>query len=275
MTSKLIPSSCSFCNGDRFEQIFSYDTPLKDEPNYSFFDTIEFYREVWECLGCGHLHIRPDFDISGIYEDDYMESNYDSLEGIHQEYDRIMNIPRHESNNIQRVENIHRFLANRFWFETNNNDLFDVGTGLGVFPGLMKQHGWDCTVLDPDCRAVEHARKHIGVTAHQGLLTEETPVETYDFVSLIKVLEHVKDPKRLLELGSQYLSESGICYIEVPDGPIAANEGPHRMEFTSIHYHAFSPESITRLICSTDMILLELERVHEPSGKYTLRVFCE
>ena len=40
-----------------------------------------------------------------------------------------------------------------------------MGSGLCVFLHALKQAGWDGTALDPDPRAMEHARRVVGVEA--------------------------------------------------------------------------------------------------------------
>jgi len=275
-SSKLRPAVCEFCGTTRFELIHTYDSPLEQEPNYEFASTNDYYREVWKCECCNHMYLIPEFgyDIERIYQDDYMESNYGSVEEIHSKFSTIMDLPKSESNNYHRVKNVNRFINNRSEDINREWTLYDIGTSLGVFPAQMKEKGWECTILDPDSRAVKHAREYIGIDAQEGLLTPDTEVDTqYDLVSLIKVLEHNPDPIELLKLGKQFVNDDGYIYIEVPDGLTAAKSGYQRMEFNSTHFHAFSPISVSMLAESAGLELLEFERVYEPSGKYTLRAF--
>ena len=48
-----------------------------------------------------------------------------------------------------------------------------------------------------------------------------------------------------------------------------------REEFFIEHYHAFSLASIGLLIEKAGLTILSIERLREPSGKYTLRAFCK
>jgi hypothetical protein len=68
--------------------------------------------------------------------------------------------------------------------------------------------------------------------------------------------------------------ENGIVYVELPDGEAAISEGAGREEFFIEHYHAFSMSSAALLARCAGFTPLLIERLREPSGKFTLRVFC-
>jgi hypothetical protein len=69
------------------------------------------------------------------------------------------------------------------------------------------------------------------------------------------------------------VAEKGFVYVEVPDGPAAAAAGPEREEFFIEHLHAFSPASLALLADRAGFSLLRVERLHEPSTKFTLAAF--
>jgi hypothetical protein len=95
----------------------------------------------------------------------------------------------------------------------------------------------------------------------------------FDVVTFNKVLEHVTDPVSMLARSAQHLCEDGFVYIELPDGEAALAEGPQRQEFFIDHWHVFSAASLALLATRAGFRLQALERLHEPSGKYTLRAF--
>ncbi len=64
---------------------------------------------------------------------------------------------------LARVNRICSFAGSYFATDAPSQ-LLDVGSGLAVFPYAMRLRGWNCTALDPDPRAVEHARNIAGVT---------------------------------------------------------------------------------------------------------------
>ena len=70
------------------------------------------------------------------------------------------------------------------------------------------------------------------------------------------------------------MAEHGFVYIELPDGEAAAREeGFGREEFFVEHFHVFSVASIARLAEHAGFEARVIERLREPSSKYTLRAF--
>ena len=64
-----------------------------------------------------------------------------------------------------------------------------------------------------------------------------------------------------------------MIYLELPDGTEAVKDTIMREEFFIEHYHAFSMSSICLLIEKAGFTTLRVDRLKEPSGKYTLRAF--
>jgi hypothetical protein len=92
-------------------------------------------------------------------------------------------------------------------------------------------------------------------------------------VTFNKVLEHVEDPVALLAKAAELLEPQGFVYAEVPDGEAAAVEGPGREEFFIEHHHVFSPASLALTAARAGLSALAIERLREPSTKFTLRAF--
>jgi 2-polyprenyl-3-methyl-5-hydroxy-6-metoxy-1,4-benzoquinol methylase len=95
----------------------------------------------------------------------------------------------------------------------------------------------------------------------------------FDVIAFNKVLEHVPDPAVMLRKALAHGHPEGFVYVEVPDGEVAAAEGPGREEFFIDHWHVFSAASVALLAQRAGYSLRALERLREPSGKYTLRTF--
>ncbi len=69
------------------------------------------------------------------------------------------------------------------------------------------------------------------------------------------------------------LAPGGHVYCEVPDAPAAAAEGPGREEFFIEHLHVFSPASLAMAAARAGLSPVRTERLHEPSGKWTIAAF--
>ncbi len=260
--------SCPLCHATRLELVFRYTERPAAETDFGI-PPEDYGREFWRCENCGHMIAAIDLPTKGLYEGVYMDATY-SGKGMIETFDRIMSLPSEESDNAQRVHRIQE----HFGGTPAEPTVLDVGSGLGVFPARMKEEGWRCTALDPDARAAEHLRE-IGVEAVQADFMEADDLGDFTLVALNKVLEHVDDPVAMLARCERFLAPGGVVYVEVPDGELAARDpaGPDREEFYIEHLWAFSLTSLSLLADRAGFDSLRVERVREPSDKYTLFAF--
>ena len=95
----------------------------------------------------------------------------------------------------------------------------------------------------------------------------------FDVITFNKVLEHVEDPVTMLARATRHLNPKGFVYVEVPDGEAASVEGSEREEFFIEHHHVFSPASMAMTAERAGFRVEALERLREPSTKFTIRTF--
>jgi SAM-dependent methyltransferase len=253
--------------------VFRYTEPPEGEVRFSSVPAQGYDREVLRCPVCGHFVSRASLDLAALYGADYANSTYGG--DLRPTYDRIMGLPVERSDNRGRVASLRAFwrALHDGHASPDSPRLLDVGSGLAVFPALMKEAGWQCTALDPDPRFVAHARTVAGVEGVCADFMRADDLGVFDLITLNKVLEHVEDPSPMLARCLRFLAPGGLVYLELPDGETAAGGGPGREEFFIEHYHIFSAASLALLAMSSGFALLRLERLREPSGKYTLRAF--
>lgn len=264
------------CGSKEFEVIFRYDRPPEGETRFPISCSAGYYREIRQCAHCGHYVNRHQMDLARLYEGAYVDATY-GAGGIRRTYERIMALPPEKSDNYDRVKRILEVVpAIRNGHAGGRQPaVLDVGSGLCVFLKRMKDAGWSCTALDPDPEAVEHARSLVGVEAVSADFMQADGLGSFDLVTFNKVLEHVADPVAMLQRSRRYLRDGGVVYVEVPDGEAAAEEGPGREEFFIEHEHVFSLCSLGLLASRAGFTTCLLERVREPSSKFTLRAFLQ
>jgi SAM-dependent methyltransferase len=257
------------CEGRHLVPAFAYT--LRPEGEVAFPLAGEYRREYRRCSLCEHWFSHHEMDLSALYDGTYVDATYG--DGMRRTYERIMALPAQRSDNLGRVAAVLEFAARRFASTRPAPTLLDVGAGLAVFPARMKEAGWRCTALDPDARASAHAREVAGVATVTGDFRNlAATLGRFDVISFNKVLEHVEDPVAMLAASGGLVAPGGFAYIELPDVAAAA-EGPGREEFFIEHHHVFSAASLALLAARAGFGVLKLERLHEPSGKYTLRGF--
>ena len=139
----------------------------------------------------------------------------------------------------------------------------------------MNAAGWNVVAVEPDPRTAQHLREAVGVEA------QAVPIEAlgrdfagrFDAVTFNTVLEHVEDPVAMLGAARPLLAPGGFVYIEVPDAEAASAHGKEREEFFIEHHHVFSAASLALTAARAGFAVLDLERLREPSSKFTLRAF--
>lgn len=253
---------------------FSYDAPPDGETRFDLAGAT-YRRRYRVCACCGHWFGEHDLDLTALYERAYGEATYGGAAGLERQFRRIMALPPAQSDNRQRVARVTDHAARAAPSPAHARRLLDVGSGLGVFPAAMAAQGWSVVGLEPDPRTVAHLRDVVGITAFAERLDALDPgtVGRFAAITFNKVLEHVEDPVHLLAAAVPLMDDHAFIYIEVPDVAAAA-AGPGREEFFIEHHHVFSPASVVLMAERAGLSVTRLERLREPSGKYTLAMFA-
>lgn len=266
------------CGSSTLELIHEFRQPPSVEIRFELAKGETYFRRLLRCRACRHVLSKHELDDSKLYQGDYVTSNY-GAEGLKRTFDKINALDPKRSDNVGRVNTVAAFTKN--WFEEKGRgasfspSVLDIGSGLCVFLHRLKdEQGWKCTALDPDARACKHAEENVGVRVIQGDLMKVTPEPAFDLVTLNKVIEHSHFPIQMLTRARGFLSKGGLVYVEVPDAEGALDEGPDREEFTIDHPHAFSATSLSLCLDRAGFRLASMQRLREPSGKFTLRAFA-
>jgi len=267
------PVHC-MCGADRFTTVYTYFAPPAGEVRFAH-SAGTYRREIFRCSLCGHYVSIHEMDDQGLYGGAYVDSTYGGDEGMRRTYEKILALPPERSDNAGRVRRVVEFAAPHAPEPGARRSILDVGSGLGVFLRRMKDEGWECTALDPDPRAARHASETAGVHAVCADFMTSPPAALGRFhvVSFNKVLEHVRDPAAMLARAAPLLRPGGFVYLELPDGEAAVSEGFGREEFFIEHFHVFSLASVSLLAERAGFRALAVERLREPSTKFTLRAF--
>lgn len=263
------------CGSREFSTVFTYLAPPYGEVRFDF-GTAPYFREVRRCTNCGHYLSVHDIDMRALYSGQYVDATYGD-DGLNRAFDRIIGLPEDKSDNVGRVEHVRDFCQMHFAKALVTGKMpkvLDVGSGLCVFlHRLHRLTGWPCTALDPDRRAAAHAKEVAGVNGLCADFMQTEDIGQFDLITFNKVLEHVVDPLSMLAHANRCLAPGGAVYLELPDGEAAAVDGEGREEFFIDHHHVFSPASIGELARGAGFQVLKIERLREPSTKYTMRAF--
>jgi SAM-dependent methyltransferase len=105
-------------------------------------------------------------------------------------------------------------------------NLLDVGCGLGFFIDGVRSHcKWRVFGVELAAAAVEFARAELGLEVTQAEFSElEYPDAFFDYIQLHNVLEHVRDPMKLLKECRRILKPNGALHLRVPNGMIDSRD---------------------------------------------------
>ncbi|HEV7521484.1 MAG TPA: class I SAM-dependent methyltransferase [Candidatus Angelobacter sp.] len=100
--------------------------------------------------------------------------------------------------------------------------LLDVGTGIGQFLSLARTSYREVYGTEVSATAVAIAKEKYGLDLFHGTIEELARQKmTFDNITLFHVLEHVPDPKEMLETCHSLLAPGGRIVIAVPNEVIS------------------------------------------------------
>lgn len=166
--------------------------------------------EVIDCRHCGFKHLVP----------------IPSPEELEQVY-------RHEYYSVEKPLYLERYREDLPWWNQvydERYDLFedllagggrrilDVGSGPGYFLLRGKERGWQTLGIEPSEQSAAYSRE-MGLEIVEEFLGPQTAPQlgAFDVVHLSQVLEHIPDPKGLLDVVRDLLRPDGLVYVVVPN----------------------------------------------------------
>lgn len=96
------------------------------------------------------------------------------------------------------------------------NRLLDLGCGAGNLLLAARKNGWDAQGLDVSPNAVKHVRE-LGFECFQGELQKARfPSQHFDVITAAEILEHLSEPRLLLQEVSRLLRPGGLFWTTTP-----------------------------------------------------------
>lgn len=202
-----------------------------------FFCKKEHYA-YFSCKNCRTLFLSPSpssEDINSLYEGEY---NY---RVDHKTEKRLRN-------------NAKRILKTLQYLHPQGKTLLDIGSGFGFFLEESIHAGFSVTGLEPAKNLFKYSTKTLKLPVFNASFHHyfaNHPKKSFDFISLIHVIEHLPNPSETIRLISKHLNKNGILYIETPnlDSWLFKTE---QTEYTFLtppdHLFLFSKKSFSNII---------------------------
>ena len=259
----------SYCK-HKFILVKTYTSKPKSEVNFKL--NGKYLRRYYECKICNHHISDHKYNLSSLYSGDYVKATYGNYEDLKLRYKKINNLKPIKSDNFNRCLRIRSFFKKiNKTFKT-----LDIGSGLGIFPKKLKSKKFnDITLIETDKIYINFLKNYLNF---KKTFKKQSNLKNkkFDFITLNKVLEHIVNPSLFLKKYLNNLKKNGYIYIELPN--IDAREdhiGYDREEFFIEHHHVFSKISLILMLTKLNLKILKVEKIQEPSSKYTLFCFAQ
>lgn len=229
---------------------------------------------IVRCVNCSHQYPNP----MPFPKDDHLDELYVNAE----EYFRGHDVETKKQAGLELMKNFEKRLGRRGKF-------LDVGCGVGEYLWAAKESGWEYEGVDPSSEFIELGKKHLGVEGRICILEEaEFEDEEFDAVAMSSVIEHIYNPRELLDEIWRVLKPGGIFWFDAPneDG-LYMKMGNLYMKmqgkdwvitmaptFPPYHVQGFNPKSLKYLLNQTNFDLDRLIMfggVWEFTGEKSLR----
>lgn len=169
-----------------------------------------------------------------------------------------------------KLQNFSGVLENMGQLGHSSGQLLEIGCYCGLFLQLARSKGWTVKGIEPEVTAHRYAVSALGLDVHRGTLRNaRLPGEAYDAVVMLQVLEHILDPRAVLEESRRVLSARGLLAVEVPNIDCWGFRlaGKRHRHFARHHVNFFSPPTLTKLL---ESIGFEILRVVFPARVISL-----
>jgi 2-polyprenyl-3-methyl-5-hydroxy-6-metoxy-1,4-benzoquinol methylase len=183
---------------------------------------------VVECAGCGLRRAEPqptDAELSAIYDEHYYEQ-FGFVEGERTSDEGLARTKRATFASLLTTAMPHVGVSAR------GKRLLDVGCGLGFSLLAARDLGFDAVGLDPLAPSDPAARP--GRRILRGSIESFASSDRFDVVSMIDVIEHVRDPVATLRAVDRLLVPRGVVVVATND---CSSRGARTLGARWVHYH--------------------------------------
>lgn len=171
--------------------------------------------EIIDCADCSFVHLNPiprENELKEFYEKQYYKEKRDKLK-----------IPK-------------KVVKEKLWYEKvvwkDRLDVFDenvrkypkrlldVGCGYGHFLKFMKENAWKVTGVEPSPVACKYAKSlnlEVFNMTIKEFKSQFKKQHFFDAINLDSVLEHLPNPKEVLEISKDLLKNNGVIHVTVPN----------------------------------------------------------
>jgi 2-polyprenyl-3-methyl-5-hydroxy-6-metoxy-1,4-benzoquinol methylase len=178
-----------------------------------------------------------------------------------QHHKSVEKVTTHYSSQFQRIafgDYLQRFERYR-----STGRILDIGCGIGGFVDAAQQAGWDSYGVDVSSSAQIPISR--GLKVLQSSLEEANfPQDYFDVVTLFDVIEHLPDPKMMIQQAGRVLRPGGCIFLLTP------NQGSLLAKILKERWEMVEPEDHLVLYDRRTLGALLAENYFQPARSYTI-----
>ncbi len=227
-------SKCGICNSDAAYPIESRDragNPL----------------QVVICAECGVVHNDPiptAAELSTFYAEEYRAAykgtNEPKLRHAARYFPKVARHIHHHWKHYRGVKNI-----------------LDIGSGSGEFLFLMRELGKGVSGVEPTRDYAHFCRTRFGLNVVTAEIASFEPKSQFDHIRLCHVVEHLRDPVGNLRMISEWLTDGGTMYVEVPDFERYCRDKTPGRIFHYGHIYNFDHDTFEFMVGRAGLVVVE------------------
>lgn len=243
---------CNLCGGDEQEVVYLVDsqkvqlkTLLRNNIEYA----LHSQESIVRCNACGLIYVNPRL---ATHSD--IETYSDEAETLYFANTRMQRTKAF-THVIERLPH---------WLGHSPQTLLDIGCGDGLLVELGQAAGISCAGTEQRESLCQQVRAQLGDSAIVSSDITQLASASYDVVCLLNVIEHLRQPKEMIDEIYRLLKPGGILLIHAPNmGGIPAKlqrESWNQIEPFE-HFYYFTVKTLNQMLADVGF---------EPIGRFSL-----
>jgi len=145
-----------------------------------------------------------------------------------------------------------------------DKNILDIGSGKGNFLIECADKGYSAVGVEINIKKIRKAFKKAESLnlklkiIHKAIEKSEFPNNSFDFINVAEVIEHVKEPEKVLNKMSKILKKGGVAYVSAHN----------RFGFYDTHFHVYFLGWMPRFLSDFYLSLLRKHKDYEKSVDY-------
>ncbi len=216
-----------------------------------------FNFRIVKCINCGLVFTNPQPNQSFLVQ--LYTKNY------YQSTDSFIGYTNYQEEYEKRLQRFRTYLdLSSEGLRTKRIRILDVGAGFGFLLSEASLRGWAVCGIELSDYARMKAKELFNLYLLPGdLINIEFGSEEFNLITFVDVIEHVRNPRRELELVHHLLTDDGLLMVRVP--VIDSVEGSRKgADFYKIdHFYNFNSSSFLKLLDLSAFKVMQM--INEPA----------